>query len=61
MIFTLLEKAWYIAIQHHDNLVTQHGLHLVWSHLNAKAIDFIQKSGVALAQPQAAGTVSSLL
>ena len=36
------------------------GLHLAWSNLNAKAVDFIQKSGVAFAQPQAAGTVSSL-
>lgn len=36
-------------------------LHLACSKLNAKAVDFIQKSGVAFAQPQAAGTVCSLL
>ena len=40
-IFALLEMAWYIAIQHHDNPVTQHGFASYTTKLlKAKALDF---------------------
>ncbi len=48
----MLEMAWYIAIQHHDNPLTQHGIASYVTKFESKSFRLHSKIGVAFAQQE---------